>query len=93
MEIANFIKTSLPTKYDDVVYEIGKKVLYDTSDEALDHINKSLNFYNIVIITNYVFCLLSNCIYSRILKKKTTDQQIHSYTSAWRTVSISYLVF
>ncbi|CAO1410086.1 unnamed protein product [Diamesa hyperborea] len=47
VNIANFIKNSLPTKYDDVIYEIGKQILYDTSDEALDHIHKSLNFYSI----------------------------------------------
>ena len=61
VNIANFIINSLPTKYDDVIYEIGKQVLYDTSDEALNHIHKSLSFYSIVNIIKKVLCLITNC--------------------------------
>lgn len=58
--MANFIRKSMPTKYDDIVFEIGKQVLYNTSDEALDHIHESLSFYEIVNITktSFMFVIL-----------------------------------
>ncbi|CAO1380724.1 unnamed protein product [Diamesa serratosioi] len=47
MQIAKFIKRSLPEKYDDeLVFEIGKLVLRDTSPEALDCIHRSMTFYD-----------------------------------------------